>query len=780
MSSGRGSDDWRSIDRVFAAALDRPPDDRTSFVDTACRGDPDLRREVRALLDSCRRAEPFLEIPLITLGGGLWPDVPDAAPHDADRRDEMVGRFRIVRALARGGMGTVFLAERADGEFEQRVALKLLRRGLDSEDLLARFRVERQILASLDHPHIARLIDGGASDDGRPYLVMEYVEGRPITDYCEGRRLGVKDRLRLFAAVARAVAYAHRNLVIHRDLKPSNILVTEAGTPKLLDFGIAKLLDRPGETPHTRTGFRLMTPEYASPEQLRGEPVTTASDVYQLGLLLYRLLTGKRPFPAGASRSAPGRVQDTAEPTRPSAAVHRGPASRQLHGDLDNITLMALRGEPDRRYPSVAQLAEDVERHLAGLPVTARGDGVGYRFRKFVSRHKAGVGAAAMFLLMLIGYAVTVTVQSRLIAFERDRVRVEAAKAVEVKDFLIGLFEVADPGIVPEEPITAREILDRGADRIRRELEGQPAVRAELLSAIGQIYGQLEMSEHALSLAQEALSIRRELFGPNEPEVAASLLQVAKLRSVWRIDVDSMLLLEAVDAARGAHGADHPLYAEALFNLAYYVAWPGESGAERTAATLDRAISILRDHSDEPSRALLAEILTASAYGKGDAPEALGRMREALEIRRSLYGDEHPVVAQSLSDIALAIEQASPGESIRLLQEAVEIYRQLGGETHPMALRLANNLAGVLRDNGELAEAEALYREVLQVRRDAGHDLAHLAYSLYGLGRTLVARGEGGEAEPYLREVLPAFPEGDARRDLVLDELERALASQKR
>ncbi len=434
--------------------------------------------------------------------------------------------------LGEGGMSTVYLAVRADDAYQQKVALKVLAYGADRSDLSARFRAERQILASLDHPGIARLLDGGTTDDGRPYLVMEYIEGAPLDQYCDQHRLGLDARVDLFRQVCAAVQYAHQNLVVHRDIKPSNILVTADGVPRLLDFGIAKLLEGaelPGAIEATMTGQRLMTPQYASPEQVEGGAITTATDVYSLGVLLYVLLTGHLPYRLpGTSSDALQRAVVEQDPERPSTAVGRatregsprpseraageGPTQealsearglrppqlrRKLRGDLDNIVLMALRKEPERRYASVALLSEDLRRYREQLPVAAQPDTLGYRARKFVGRHKAGVGAAAVGLAMILGLAATMTVQAVRLARQRDEIRAERDKALKLTGFLEQVFAGSDPSEARGETLTAREILDKGAARAMAELEDQPETQAALALVIGKVYQSLGLNDRA-------------------------------------------------------------------------------------------------------------------------------------------------------------------------------------------------------------------------------------------------------------------------------------------
>src|SRR5581483_1679851 len=405
-------------------------------------------------------------------------------------------------------------------QFRKLVAIKVVKRGMDTDYVLERFHNERQILAHFDHPNIAKLLDGGVTADGRPYVVMEFIAGQPIDEYCDARRLDVQARLELFLKVCSAVAYAHQNLVVHRDLKPRNVLVMDNGEPRLLDFGIAKMLGDDREV--TMPGMRMMTPDYASPEQVRGEPVTTASDVYSLGVLLYELLSGHRPYQiksytpveiekviCGQEPELPsdaatrGRDDTGTESTAPSATAPsrpRGTAS-QLKGDLDNIILMALRKEPQRRYASVEQFAEDIRRHLEGLPVIARKDTFAYRAGKFVTRNKVAVSVALAFVLLLAVSLVVIVRQSVRAARERDKAR-------QVAQFLAEIFKVSDPGESRGNSVTAREILDKGAERIDRELSGQPEVQATLMATIGQVYESLGLYDAAAPVLEKALNIR--------------------------------------------------------------------------------------------------------------------------------------------------------------------------------------------------------------------------------------------------------------------------------
>src|SRR5436190_7105385 len=440
--------DWSRVKELFATALQFEPPARDSFLSKACAGDESLCRAVRSLISAHESSGNFLKQSALADVGFVAGDEPGRNTPTAGQK---IGSYRIIRELGRGGMGAVYLAGRADESFDKKVALKLIKRGMDSDAIIKRFVMERQILANLDHPNIARLIDGGTTEDGLPYFVLEYIEGTTITRYCDEHKLNTTERLKLFRQVCAAVELAHQNLVVHRDLKPSNILVTADGTPKLLDFGIAKLLsaDWSPSVEATETMARLLTPEYASPEQLRGLLMTTTSDVYSLGVVLYELLSGHRPFNfSSRSPEEAARMIVASEPVKPSVAITRSVRTlptetenglptpdaiaerrdgsieklrRRLGGDLDNILLKALRKESERRYPSVREFSEDLRRHLDGLPVHARPDTLSYRTSKFVTRHKAEVAAAVVVLLVLLSATTVTAWQARVARRERDR-----------------------------------------------------------------------------------------------------------------------------------------------------------------------------------------------------------------------------------------------------------------------------------------------------------------------------------------------------------------------
>lgn len=762
--------DWNTVDDLFQRALDVPPEARVAFVRAEAGEDAPLRLAVESLLDAVEEAPDFLETPPagaaeITWGAvlGIEGPAPEAGEDESlpDRVGQRLGPWRLLSRIGRGGMATVYLAERVDGQWEQRVAAKVLRRGIDTRDVIRRFLAERQILSSLQHPNISRLLDGGSTEDGLPYLIMELVSGRPIDVYCEERNLPIDDRLRLFNAVGRAVQYAHGNLVVHRDIKPSNILVTDEGEAKLLDFGIAKLLDE-GVDERTRTGRQVLTPQYASPEQVRGEAITTASDVYQLGLLLCTIVAGRPPYRvAGGSRARIEEDITRTEPTRPSRLVEReardgavaNGLSRRLAGDIDTIVLKALRKDPGERYETAEAMVADVERHLAGHPILAEHATRAYRFRKWLGRHRAGATAAAAGVLLLLGWAVTTTVQSRLIARERDRARAEATRAVAVRDFLVDLFDMSNPyrsGTSPDS-LTARELLDDGASRLAVELDHVPLERAELAHAIGRTYAGMGVPERAGPLLEESLALHSRVEGEESEAVARDLLQLASLRLAGVSDSTIGLLDRALRIAEATVGPDDPLTGEILLELGTVLALVANPDAERFNAMYDRAIAIFRG--DAPgSRGDLAQALITSSYGRPERQEE--RMSEALAILRELHGEEHPLFANALSDMGLMLEPTDPLRADSLMRESLRILEATVGP-RGTTLIIMNNLAGLRRDRGDWAGAAELYERLLALRKTP----QGRAYTQYGLGLTRLEQGRRAEAEDHLRGALRTLTE---------------------
>jgi len=804
---------WTQIQTLFNAVLAQDPDARDAFLHTACAGDPDLLAEVRSLLAADADAHPLLDslaLEAMVLPADLLPD--GILPAEG----EQVGPYRIVRPLGRGGMGAVFLAERADGQFEQQVALKLIRGSAASGQIVRRFQSERQILARLQHPHIARLLDGGLTEDGQPYFAMEYVDGVPLDAYCEVHDSTIEERIQLIGAACDAVQSAHRQLVVHRDLKPANILVTAGGQVKLLDFGIAKMLagaedgmgDPMGAPALTQTGHAVMTPAYAAPEQLRHEPVTTATDVYALGVVLYELLAGERPHDvAGCSPAEIERIVSEQAP-RPPSAVAPAHRQRRLRGDLDTIVQKALRKEPERRYTSAEALADDLQRHLEGRPVEARPDTAGYRTRKFVQRHRAGVTATAAVVVLIAALVAFYTTQ---LAQERDRARLEAATATQVSDFLQDLFTVSDPSASGGEDVSARTLLDEGAERIASELTGQPAVQARMMQVMGEVYQRLGAFDAAAPLLEHSLTLRRELSGVPPLDVAASLNSLAVLRQETGAYATADSLFRAALAIQEEQrGPDDPVVATTLHNwgtllhfqghydradalfqraLAIRTAQFGEADLQ-TASTLNEIATLRFEQDDlDGAEALYRQTLDVrQAHFDGDHPdlaaslnnlamvlrhksqfdEAEVRYREALAMRERLYDGPHPDVAHTLNHLArLYSNMGDYATAEPIARRALAMRIEVFGEAHVETTASMGNLAGILGSLGRHDEQAALYQRALEIiRAKLGPEHPYVAALSYSLASALHAVGTLTDAERYYRESLTLhralFPEGNA------------------
>ena len=679
-----------------------------------------------------------------------------------------VGNYRIVREIARGGMSVVYLAARAGADFEQVAAVKVMKRGFDTDELLRRFSQERRILASLDHPAIARLFDGGATDDGRPYIVMEYVAGTSIGRYCVERGLGLSERLRLFLDVARAVEYAHRHLVVHRDLKPGNVLVSDDGRVKLLDFGIAKLLDDSGDGVHTQAAQRLMTPEYASPEQRLGGPITTASDVYQLGLLLYELTTGRRPDAADGALEA-------AMPRLTSAGARASRNNSRVDRDLSSVISMALQADPAQRYASAAQFADDVERYLTSAPVLARRPTTAYRMRKFVKRHPAAVTTAAAFLVATVAYATVLTKQARALAEARTRAEASADTASQVAGFMVDVFALANPAKGERANVTARELLDAGASRLESELRDQPELLAEMLRAAGKSYFGLGLNAEAERLLRRSVDLLRPLPTASHA-LARSINDLGLLRhEQGQASEARTLLTEALMVRRSIYGVEHPEVAESLHGLGRVEAAAGDHAA---AERLFRDALSMRERMlgrDDVDTARTLQGLGNALRAAGRLEEAEPPLREAMRIREAALGVEHPDTTDSLNAVALLLrDRGNAADAEPLLRRALDANRRRLGSRHPYVATNMNNLALILRDLGHHDRAEPLYREALEILRTAyGREHPRVAIALFNLGTVLQDLRQYGEAEPLFREALAIDRKmlGDAHQEVAVDRI---------
>ena len=747
---------WQRVKDLFDGALAVAPGERRAWLEEQCQGDEALLSEVVSLLAADDEAGSVFEVPVTTVLEEILPAAPTAGSR--------LGPYRVLHEIGRGGMAVVYAAIRDDDQYHQQVAIKLIKRGMDTESIVARFLKERQILANLEHPAIARLLDGGMSQDGLPYLVMEHIEGEPIDSYCDRRGLSLAERLELFRKVCGGVHFAHQNLVVHRDLKPSNILVDAAGEPKLLDFGIAKLLasDAGGPTQVslvTLEGFRPMTPEYASPEQVRGGSITTASDIYALGVLLYQLLTGRRPL--SFENLAPSEVERVVceqEPRRPSTVVGR----RVLAGDLDTIVLKAMHKRPERRYVSAQQLAEDLRRHLLGLPVIARPDTVTYRLAKFVRRNRLGVAATLLVFLALVASVVVTTRQAHLANAERAKAENERAKAEAAAGFMLEVFATNHPDKSLGETITARQLLDQGAERLGHDL-AEPGVNALMTDLVGLAYLELGLYDRAALLLEAAYDQRRRLVIGRD-DLLLELAQSARhLGELYKIRADyrrsERRYREALEIFRQRLGESHAEVADCLGDLAMPILHQGRlEEAEtllRQALAMRWALEPAGEHDPPEVATLLADLALVLKTG-GYLDEAEARLREALAINLRQLGDGHPEVATNLNNLAeLLRERGDCEDAIPIYRQILELKAKLYGEHHIDLAVTQNNYAGCLADLGRWDEAETLYRASLDIRRQSlGADHPEVAGSLNNLARVHLARHEPELAEALLREAL--------------------------
>jgi eukaryotic-like serine/threonine-protein kinase len=793
---------WEKAREILPVVRELSLAERNAYLESACAGDEELRRKIDSLLAVNLDGVAFLEDPLVKL---LDPPAP--------MEGRVFGAYRVIRELGHGGMGAVYLAARADQEFEGSVAIKILRPIYANPEIEWRFRQEIQILANLNHPNIAKLYEVGRTEEGSPYFIMEYVDGLPITRFCSEHKLSISQRLRLFQKICGAVQYAHQNLVVHRDLKPSNILVTPNGEPKLLDFGIAKLLPSTDSSdPVTVTQLRFFTPDYASPEQVSGKHITTASDVYSLGVILYELLAGRRPYRLkGRTEAEIRQIVCEQEPELPSAAltrrlnpgdelllreeVHRSPEiesrklHRQLQGDLDKIVLMALRKEPSWRYRSVEQFAGDIDAYLQGFPVSARGDSWKYRATNFLRRNRLAATLTAAVILLSLSFGTLMALQQRQTARERDR-------AERISGLLKQILNTVDPST---EPINAAVVLDRGVQTTRIELSSEPELKATLFQTLGEIYTSWGIYDKAFALLSETLDLRRKLLGPENREVAETLYSLgvvafhlrqfdkaeALLQDSLRMRgevlgedalelADNFLLLgllykergdmsrtqqlylKALELRRRTLGPDHPEVGILLHNLSSF--YRESADYEASEKTANEALRILKKHFG-PDHPRVASVLTGLAIlrkGKARFVEAEAAYREALRIRRKAWGTSHPEVAISLNNLGLfLVTRNRYQEAEPLLRESLTMQIEFTGNRHPNTAAAMNNLGMCLERHGELKEALGYYRGALAIWKDTypgAHEFVASGYN--NIGTLLMDLGEYSAATEAIQLAL--------------------------
>ncbi|HEX6188944.1 MAG TPA: serine/threonine-protein kinase [Pyrinomonadaceae bacterium] len=700
-------ENWKTIKAALLEALELDTSGRRAYLDNADLS-PEVRAEVESLLTQQNNSKDFMSL----TASGFARELFDGSGSSADPLiNQKIGIYEIVSELGLGGMGAVYLAMRRDGKFEQKVAIKMLKREFNTEKIRRTFTREKEILATLAHPNIATLLDAGATDDGIPYLVMEYIEGEPIDKFCEGLKLSLNSRLKLFNKVCEAVAFAHRSLIVHRDLKPSNILVTKDGEPKLLDFGISKLLDPAADSGNiTQPGG--LTPLYASPEQLKGEPVNTATDVYSLGVVLFKLLSGSLPHTAGTGAEGYLPNESLTQPTLPSEVARRSASTgdaptipispSELKGDLDNIVLKALRKEPERRYPTVEQFSADIWRFIDGMPVLARPATFSYRARKFYGRNKVPVLAAAFILISLFaGIAIAVfqanaaRAQARIAAgaqrqaeLETERTKAEKQKAERTSRFMQSFLEYANPHWYGRGKgrldVTVRKAIDDAAGRIDTELADEPEVRAGLHYTVGEVYG--THGEYEISLRH---------------------------------------FRQSLDLYRQVHGEQHPKVARGIYYVCVGMSRMGAAGIEELEPLLRQSVAMMRqtdrDNVNLPYmlQSLAQWIISGEKQSRNESrlAEAESFILEARPLFIRHYGEDHVATISADGSLAmLALTRGDLAQAERINQELIGRYQQAEGGAiiHTGALL---NLAEIKLALGKVAEAEELFGQALEEGR---------------------------------------------------------------
>jgi eukaryotic-like serine/threonine-protein kinase len=699
----------------------------------------------------------------------------------AGETGQTIGPYHLLQKIGEGGMGEVWVAVQQK-PIRRKVALKLIKAGMDTKQVIARFESERQALAMMDHPAIARIFDAGETEHGRPFFVMEYVQGTPINTYCDQNHLTIQERLGLFEQVCEGVQHAHHKAIIHRDLKPSNILVAVQdgkAVPKIIDFGVAKATAQSltEKTMFTELGMLVGTPEYMSPEQAEsGQNLDTRTDVYSLGIILYELLTGSLPFdPKELRRAGFGEILRKIreeDPPKPStklssmgdassaSAQKRGmelPALlRQIRGDLDWITMRALEKDRTRRYGTPSEITADIERFLGHQPIVARPPSTPYKVKKFVRRHRVGVGVASFLTVLLIAFSIVMAIQSKRIAGERDRANQEAETSRQVSDFLVGLFKVSNPSEARGNSITAREILDKGADKIIRELQRQPIVQGKLMYTIGTVYESLGLFDRAQAMLEKSLDIRTKALGPNHTDVGTTL----KLLGSVAYDKGDLakakdFYYKAMAIQERAVGPETEEVAACLHNLGT-LSWQ-QANYPEARGLLERSLAI-RKKVLGPEHELVATTINslgAIAFREGDMTRTMELWEQTLAIREKALGQDHPLIAHSLNNLALAhLWGGDPKGAVPLLERATQIQEKVLGPNHPDLASGLSNLGDAVYKAGDKASAKTYYARAVSIMEAASPGNPELGRFLVNLAGVLLEEKDlNGAQKLYQRSL---------------------------
>ncbi|MGF1671204.1 MAG: tetratricopeptide repeat protein [Balneolaceae bacterium] len=761
-------DFWQILTFIIDRVLEFETEEQMQFIERECNHDPELKRQVIKFLGSIHKSEGLWDQLLtsnriladeLTSSGELLSEISE------DPLPDRIGPYKIIKRIARGGMGDVYLAERSDGQFHRTVAIKILRRELAHEKNKQRFFSEREILSSLEHPNIARLYDGGITDDGRPYLVMEFIDGKPISSFCSENNCTLEHKLTLFTQVCQAVNYAHTNLIIHRDLKPDNIFVTSNGTVKILDFGIAKIIDSElsaKDLLKTQQGLRLLSIQYAAPEQITLEKITTATDVYGLGLLLYEMITGKKPFKLKNKKLKEAEyIIRHQSPEPPSLVVIDKSISEKLKGDLDAITLKALRKHPEERYQSADQILDDIHRYQNHLPVHAQKDSIHYRITKFGKRHSNAIITLLVLIFMLSGLALYHTHQ---ITTQRNIAQSEANKAQQAVSFLIQMFESGSPVESLGDTLTVYDLLQRGIQNTE-VLNDQPVLKAQMYGVIGRVYRTLGEYQNARSLLEKSYNLRLEHLGLVHPETVESLDQIGILLSEEGKFSEAESFLRLSDEIRiQLTDSVQASFAITKNELAYVLRRQGKF--DESKEIYENLIEIYRKHLGDEDELTISSMsgLAAVLHGMNSYSDAEKYYRKVLSLRKNKLGPVHPDLAMSMNSLgSLLMNMGKFKEAEQLLRVSLEMRKSIYGLKHPKVALTTNNLAILLRDIGEFDIAEKLFMESLQIRKEIlGETHIGTCLSKFSLAEHYLLTNRPDSAYKLFNQILPDFDENFA------------------